>query len=217
MNIQRLDLVEQVYNNLKGSIISGELKPCSPLRQEDLANLLGVSRQPISHALVLLEREGLLVDIGRKGKMVAPIEPDQLLSLYQVRGALDGLAAQLCSQRVSAELEDQLQRLVDNGRLALKEGSVSKLVLADTAFHRALYELSGNREISKIADASWSHMLRSMHRVLEDTDLRPAIWEQHAQIVNAILAEDSLLAAQRASHHAIKSGEATYHRLTCTT
>ena len=90
MHVTKTDLVDQVYQAIRKQILSGTLNPKSPLRQEELAEQLGVSRQPVSHALVLLEREGLISDYGRKGKMVAPIVPEQLRNLYQVRGAMMG-------------------------------------------------------------------------------------------------------------------------------
>ena len=115
MQINKTDLVDQVYDSIRKQILSGALNPESPLRQEELAERLGVSRQPISHALVLLEREGLISDYGRKGKMVAPIVPEQLRDLYQVRGAIDGLAAYLCAMRVDNELKDLLNTLIEQG------------------------------------------------------------------------------------------------------
>ena len=62
MQLQRADLVEQVYQRIKDAILQGALEPLAPLRQEELAEMLGVSRQPVSHALMLLEHDGLLVD-----------------------------------------------------------------------------------------------------------------------------------------------------------
>ena len=137
MQINKTDLVGQVYDSIRKQILSGALNPESPLRQEELAEQLGVSRQPISHALVLLEREGLISDYGRKGKMVAPIVPEQLRDLYQVRGAIDGLAAYLCAMLVDNELKELLHTLIEQGETATRSGSIQSLAFADIAFHRA--------------------------------------------------------------------------------
>jgi DNA-binding GntR family transcriptional regulator len=214
MQINKTDLVDQVYDSIRRQILSGALGPESPLRQEDLAEQLGVSRQPISHALVLLEREGLISDYGRKGKMVAPIVPEQLRNLYQVRGVIDGLAAYLCAMRVDEKLKSLLRKLIDQGESATLDGSIQSLALADIAFHRALYERSGNPEITRLADQSWSHMVRSMHQVLENQTIRTGIWDDHRAIVEAIMAGDPELARTRASEHANSAGQMTYKRLT---
>ncbi len=213
MQINKTDLVDQVYDSIRKQILSGALNPESPLRQEELAEQLGVSRQPISHALVLLEREGLISDYGRKGKMVAPIVPEQLRDLYQVRGAIDGLAAYLCATRVDNELKELLHTLIEQGETATHNGSTQSLAFADIAFHRALYERSGNPEITRLADQSWSHMVRSMHQVLENQTIRTGIWDDHLAIADAIIAEDPELARERATNHAISAGQMTYQRL----
>ena len=62
-------LIDQVYAQIKQAIITGDLLPLAPLAQEALAAQLGVSRQPVSHALMLLEKDGLVVEKGRKGRM----------------------------------------------------------------------------------------------------------------------------------------------------
>ena len=82
-------LTEQVYERLVAAIADGTLRPGQRVRQDEVAALLGVSRQPVSHALQLVRRQGLVVEHGRKGLAVAPIEPARVRDLYRVRGALD--------------------------------------------------------------------------------------------------------------------------------
>ena len=214
MQIQRIDLVEQVYVAIKANILEGVLSPETHLRQEDLAEPLGVSRQPISHALALLEREGLITDFGRKGKMVARVDPARLLNLYQVRGVLDGLAASLCAKNVSPELQETLDQIIEDGHKAQRSKSIKALAEADIKFHRTLYTYSGNPEITKTADASWSHLVRSMHQVLENHHLHKGIWEDHQRIAEAIFIGDQQLSQELATHHADSAGQMTFTRLT---
>lgn len=214
MQIQRADLIDQVYIALRSRILEGVLNPEKPLRQEELAEQLGVSRQPISHALLLLEREGLVSDYGRKGKMVAPVNASQLRNLYQVRGALDGLAAYLCAEQTSNRRKDLFASLIAQGESAVQSGSVKALADADVAFHRTLYEQSGNPEILRVANHSWTHMERSMHQVLAVHSIRPGIWNEHRAISNAIINQNPSLARDLASEHAVAAGQMTYERLT---
>ncbi len=208
------DLVMQTHDAIRMAIMSGELEPYAPLAQEDLAASLGVSRQPVSHALVLLKREGLVVDRGRKGQMVAPIDADRLLALYQVRGALDGLAARLAA---SASTGSNCQRILDDlirdGMACVERGQIVALVDADVAFHQAIYELAGNVEISAMVEGCWPHMVRSMRAVLEDADAHAEIWADHRKIADAIITGDIDAAEKMATQHASNAGEATYRRL----
>ena len=206
------DLVAQTRAAIRSAIIAGELPPCSPLAQEDLASKFGVSRQPISHALAMLKQEGLVVDRGRKGQMVAPIDPEKLLAQYQVRGALDRLAARLAAIQ-SHQSSPGLLEIVDRGIDALNKRSVDGLVSADIAFHSALYELSGNHEITITAENFWPHIARSMRVVLEDKDQWLRIWGEHRAIAQAIEDGNIEKAGDLATDHAVKSGEATYQRL----
>ena len=69
------DLTEQVYQRLLDAICSGELAPGTRLTQEELAASLSVSRQPVLQALRLLKRDGVVIDAGRRGLIVAPSTP----------------------------------------------------------------------------------------------------------------------------------------------
>ena len=213
---QKTDYVKQAYEVIRDAIMSGDLPPGAPLAQEELASRLGVSRQPVSHALLLLRHEGLVTGRGRKGQMVAPIDAGRLLALYQLRGAMDRLAATLAAGRIAAAtvagaaLEAALQR----GQDALRQGGINDLVAADVGFHQTLYALSGNDEIAGAADSFWPHMVRSMRLVLEEAAGRADIWAEHAAIAAAVLAGETERAGQLAEAHARRAGEATHARLT---
>jgi DNA-binding GntR family transcriptional regulator len=213
MRIQKTDLVNQVYETLKQNILNGNLAPETPLRQEELSDTLGVSRQPISHALVLLEREGLVAELGRKGKMVTKVDAQHLSDLYQVRAELDGLAASLCALNPSEELRTSLAAVTEQGRAAIEKQSVEALLEADIAFHRALYDHSGNPEIGRVADNSWSHLVRAMHQVLNDKTIHESVWDDHERIAESILAGDADTARELARSHANSSGRMTFLRL----
>lgn len=210
----RPDLTMQTHETLRAAIVSGELSPYEPLAQEQLADRLGVSRQPVSHALKLLRQEGLVVDRGRKGQMVAPIDAGRLLALYQVRGALDRLAAQLVAAiPIPAAIEHKLDKLIEQGSKAAHKGNIAAMVDADVAFHRYLHQLSGNTEIATATATLWPHIQRAMHTVLEPHQVRTEIWHEHRAIADAIIAGDTKTAGQLAARHADVAGASTYKRL----
>jgi DNA-binding GntR family transcriptional regulator len=85
-------LIDRAYEQLAEAIADGTLAPGRRIRQEELGRALGVSWQPISHALQLLKRQKLVEENGRRGLIVSEIDPDRVRDLYQVRSALDALA-----------------------------------------------------------------------------------------------------------------------------
>src|SRR3954451_11669971 len=91
------NLIDQAYARILEAIADRSLPPGRRIRQGELADRLGVSRQPVSHALHLLKRQGLVQDSGRKGFEVAAIDPVRIRRLYEVRGALDGQAARFAA------------------------------------------------------------------------------------------------------------------------
>ncbi|MDE0211021.1 MAG: GntR family transcriptional regulator, partial [Boseongicola sp.] len=94
-------LIDLVHGRLVEAISIGRLPPGMRLTQGRVAELLDVSRQPVSHALQVLKHQGLVVQHGRKGLAVVPLDGKQIWHLYQVREVLDGLAARLAAFRVA--------------------------------------------------------------------------------------------------------------------
>src|SRR5215471_2180123 len=103
------NLTEQVYARVLEAIIDRSLLPGQRITQNELAERLGVSRQPVSHALHLLHRQGLLAESGRRGFEVTQLEPARIRQLYEVRGALDALAARLAASRVKTDATARAQ------------------------------------------------------------------------------------------------------------
>jgi len=179
-----------------------------------VAAMLGVSRQPVSHALQVLKRRGLLIEHGKRGVMVAPVEAQRVRDLYQVREALDGMAANLAARRVQAGLIGADERRVADQALA--EGlaldaaaNIGAFVAADVAFHSALHRLSGNAAIGETVRDEWPHFMRSMGVALADADMRRRVWREHAAILAAIWGGAAAHAEQLARDHTRRAGEET--------
>ncbi len=191
------DLVERVYDALLHSITEGTLAPGARLAQEDLASQLNVSRQPVLQALRLLKKDGFVIDAGKRGVMVTPIDVTWIAQVYQLRGALDALAARLAAER-KADID---HGLIERGRKAARGRSVAALVETDIAFHNALYEASGNALIAESANRHWAHIRRAMSAVLLTAGIRESVWDEHAAILEAIGKGDVLTAERLTREH----------------
>jgi DNA-binding GntR family transcriptional regulator len=196
------DLTEQVYARLLAAICSGELGPGTRLTQEELAASLNVSRQPVLQALRLLKREGVLVDVGRRGLAVAPVDPDLLGHVYEVRAALEALAARLAAKSGRRIDPDILVR----GRAAAHSGDVAAMIEADLAFHHLLYAASGNPLIAGSTDRHWHHVQRAMGASLQVREARAHIWDEHQSILEAVNAGDAVRAERLARQHCEAAG-----------
>jgi DNA-binding GntR family transcriptional regulator len=211
-------LIDQVYERLVESIADGSLLPGSRIRQEELAEWLGVSRQPVSHALQLLKHQGLLTESGKRGLTVAPLNAGRIVDLYQVRTSLDALAARLAAQRVASGSANgpqrrHLEEALERGASLKADRSTSAFIQADVDFHTAIYRLSGNSAIEETVAAQWPHLKRSMGVVLDNPDERLLVWHEHTAIVRFILAGDAQRAESAAHDHANRAGTETAKRL----
>lgn len=203
------DLVDQAYRALLDAISDGSLAPGARVTQEDLAERLAVSRQPVLQALRLLKKDGLLLDAPGRGLQVAPLDAAWIGHVYEVRGALDALAARLAALR-HAVIDP---RLIHEGRRAARGRDIKAMIEADIAFHNAIYAASGNPLIAQSAQLHWVHLRRVMGAVLQASPQRGALWAEHAAICAAIAAGDAKRATTLIEQHGRRASEHLRARL----
>ena len=194
-------LVEQVHKAILSEIASGQLPPGSRIIQEQLAHELGVSRQPVQQALTLLRREGVLSDAPGRGLQVAPLEPNHVRHMYEVRAAIEGLAFRKAAKLCPPHAAGQGAALIKAGRQAVSEGSVSAMIAADMAFHEFIYRLSGNPLLAPSMETHWTQTQRVMGQVLMRNDKPRDVWDQHEALLGAVLAGNAALAERLAYLH----------------
>jgi len=212
------NLIDQVYARILEAIIDRTLLPGQRIRQNELAEKLGVSRQPVSHALHLLHRQGLVAESGRRGFEVTQLDPQRIRELYEVRGAIDALAARLAAARAKPDVAGraQLEAALQAGRAIDKDTPLTRLIALDVDFHRAIYRLAGNPAIEEMIAPQWPHMRRSMATVLAELDYRDSAWSEHAAIAGQILAGQAEAAEAAALAHALTAGRKTEEQLRAT-
>ena len=204
------DLVEQVYRSLLDAISDGSIASGQRLTQEDIAEKLAVSRQPVLQALRLLKKDGFVQDAPGRGVLVSPLDVAVMVNVYQVRGALDVLAARLAASH-RARLDP---RLIEHGRRAARGRNVKAMIDADVAFHHAIYAASKNPLIEQSAQQHWRHLRRVMGAVLQQSRQREAVWDEHEAIAKAIAGGDPGRAALLIEKHSQHASENLAARLT---
>ncbi len=209
------NLIDQVYARILEAIIDRSLPPGQRIRQNELADRLGVSRQPVSHALHLLHRQGLVAESGRRGFEVIGLDPARIRQLYEVRGAIDALAAKLAAGRAKGDAAGRarLEAALNAGRAITGKTPLAELIARDVDFHRAIYSLSGNPAIEEMIAPHWPHMRRSMATVLGELDYRESAWSEHETIAAHVLSGNARAAEAAALAHALGAGRMTEERL----
>jgi DNA-binding GntR family transcriptional regulator len=179
-------ILDTVYVAIRDAVCDGELAPGARITQDEIAERLGVSRQPVVQALVLLKSQGFFREAGRRGLIVTPVSADLVRAIYELRGSLDETAARLAAERARPEdLADGWGILKEGERLAAR-GDVRDLVKCDMAFHEFVYGLSGNPLIRQALEPHLHHLGRVMMAVVEAANYRTRLWQEHTAILKAI-------------------------------
>jgi DNA-binding GntR family transcriptional regulator len=180
------NLLEQVCDALMDEITSGKLAPGERVIQEQVATALGVSRQPVQQALALLRNQGVLQDAPGRGLIVAPLDQTYVQQMYDLRAVIEGLACRRAAESNAQKAAKLGPAFIEAGRKAVAGGSVAKMINADMRFHDFIYGLSGNALLAPTLAPHLTYTQRVMGEVLLRDEKPRDIWNQHAEILDAI-------------------------------
>lgn len=194
-------LREIVFETLREAIISGMLKPGERLMEIQLAEELGVSRTPVREAIRKLELEGFLVMIPRKGAYVAGISMKDIADVFEIRAAMEGLAAGLAAERITEEELEQLERHLVKIAECIDANDINGLVDADTDFHDTLYKACRNERLVQIVSNLREQIQRFRTTSLSSPGRMKYALEEHKTIVEAVSERNIELARALATEH----------------
>jgi DNA-binding GntR family transcriptional regulator len=201
-NSQRQTTTTMVYHQLKSAVTSGLLRPGEKLVEADLAEKFGVSRTPIREAMKMLEKEKLVTNGPYKGFLVARISRAEAQKIYEVRAVLEPLAARLAAEHGQKDKIVLLEDCLKESAIALREGDMVQLIMINNRFHRVIAELSGNEYLQDILN-NLQHLvdLTRVSNFISAPERMAAVVAEHTGIYDAIMAGDSIGAAERTSDH----------------
>lgn len=148
--ISRQPLRSQIRSHLVERLLGGDLEPGSQLNENQLTEELGVSRTPLREALLQLEFEGLLRSTPGKGFSVAPLEEEEMMSLFEVGGELESLALRLGGGVSEGQLEELREINTRRREILLENGDRDDLVSLDDRWHRILVSNCSNDQLLEL-------------------------------------------------------------------
>lgn len=198
-----LPLRDVVAAELRRLILDGSLQPGERLVEDRLAQQLGVSRNPIREAMRVLEAEGFLEVVARRGAFVAKLSARQADDLFHVRLALEPLGARLAASVEEPETA-ALQRAWEILALVRESGpgqDLDTLSTLHTELHSLIFEMTRNEYLIAIAIPM---VKRGQWLLRQSAPLQnPAAWTEHHGLIEAIEAGDADLAEAAARHHVL--------------
>ena len=179
-----------VADHVMSAILGGEVPTNGRLVEADIARKLGVSRGPVREALSLLERDGLVVSIPRRGKFVVGVDQRILDEVYSLRRLLEPFAVGLMIDSLTEDSVALLSTSLAQLRAAVRGKGVREAAFADIEFHSQVFRLSGHSLLLQ----AWTDNIASKLQVLVPLTARFIAAEEgihnHEEIMRAIVARD---------------------------
>ncbi|MBU3032338.1 GntR family transcriptional regulator [Paracoccus marinaquae] len=200
-------LAEVVYGKIKSAIIHSELPPGEQVAENQIATLLKVSRTPVHQALVLLEQEGWVRVLPKRGVIIAPVSAEEMRNIYEILMGLESIAAERLASR-PADTDDGIDAMIaeaaEGAKSALDRKDLSGWAEADDKFHRLLVELCGNPDLYRLARSIMDKAHRA--RLITLFDRPPPVQSNidHDEILDAIRRRDSNAARDALRMHRMR-------------
>jgi DNA-binding GntR family transcriptional regulator len=194
---EALTLADRVFSQIQTAIVKGELAPGSKMSEAELAARYGVSRGPLREALRRLEGRKLLTRIPHVGVRVISLSFDELIQIYHVREAMEGMAARLAALYMSSEEVQGLKDLLaqHEKQAELQEGRAYFQDEGDFDFHYRIVQGSRNEVLSQMLCGELYHRVRLYRYQFSVTEGRPQkAFGEHHRIIEAIEARDAEMA-----------------------
>lgn len=204
----RARLVDDVRQSLEDGILSGQIPPGERLVETWLAEQLGVSRTTVREALLMLERQGLVVTRPRRGTFVARLSRQDALDLGYARALLEGYAVRVGFRHIDAALLARLDLLVDEMGACQLPRDVPRLVQLDLDFHRLIVEICESPRIIELW-SSLSGQIRALFITTIENERATIdyIVGFHHQLIAGLRAGDPQIAQQAVLDHYVRNPE----------
>ncbi len=194
-------LREVVCETLRNAIVAGVLKPGERLMEIQVSEELGVSRTPVREAIRKLELEGFVVMIPRRGTYVSDLSIKDINEVFEVRTALDILAAGLAAERITADELEHMERLLVELGECIEQKDIDKIVQADSEFHDLLYSASRNKRLEGIINNLREQLTRFRSLSMSYPGRLKEMMGEHTRMVESLGQRNVSLAKRLAGEH----------------
>ncbi|WP_151613887.1 GntR family transcriptional regulator [Sinorhizobium alkalisoli] len=198
-------LRELALEKVREAIVEGYFKPGERLVERDLCTQLGVSRTIVREVLRHLESEGLVANLHNKGPIVALLDLNEAKQIYEIRGALEGMAARLCAERRDPAIVKALEASLMSIRFSYAAKDMAGVLGQTNAFYQTLFTAVGRHVawgVVNLLTVRINH-LRSMTIKTENRDVEGPT--QMERIVEAIKRGDGDAAHKAALDHVARA------------
>ena len=201
-----ISLRDKAYAALKEAITNADIyahREEIRLDERQLSESLGVSRTPIREAMSLLEQEGFLRTVPRRGVFIVRKTKKQIVEMIEMWAALESMAARLATLNASDEEIAQLRTMFDEFRNSTPAEHIEEYSDANIAFHQAIIRLSGSHLMGKTIDNLFIHVRAIRRLTISQSDRASRSIVDHMKIIEALERRDTELAERLVRQHSL--------------
>src|SRR5215469_1637707 len=201
-----VSLTDQAYEKLKDAIANTDIySQRQPLRLDEraLMQALGVSRTPIREALSILEQEGFVRTVPRRGIFIVRKSKREIIEMVQMWAALESMSARLATQRASDAELAKLRHLFDEFQNSPPSEHLDHYSDANIAFHQMIIRLGGSQTIQDATENLFIHVRAIRRATIGQNDRSSRSIVEHLKIIEALERRDTELAEQLTRQHTL--------------
>ncbi len=191
----------ELKNTLEQEIVTGVMLPGAKLDEVSLAQRFGVSRTPVREALMYLSSIGLVEIRPRRSAIIATIGIRELIDMFEVMGELEAFCGRLSARRLSNEQRQKLKSIHGSSLSYVNSGDHEKYYAVNVDFHEMIYQGSQNLFLAGQTRVLRNRLSPYRRLQLRTHDRLSASFEEHSQILDAILEGNADLAASLLQSH----------------
>ena len=201
-----MSLRDQAYAALKQAIMNADIyahREEIRLDERQLSQALGVSRTPIREAMSLLEQEGFLRTVPRRGVFIVRKTKKQIVEMIEMWAALESMAARLATINASNEDIASLRHMFDEFLNSAPADHIDEYSDANIAFHQAIIRLSGSHLMGKTIENLFIHVRAIRRMTISQRDRAGRSIIDHMQIIEALERRDTEQAERLVREHSL--------------
>lgn len=191
-------LKESAYNIIKHRLLNLEFPPGSRIREDLIAEDIGMSRTPVREAINQLVSEGLINSTPRKGLFFIDLTMEEINDIIDVREQLECLAVKKCIDRIDENGLNRLEEIIKSAEESLRQEDYKMCNELDSSFHQEIVQSTGNRKLIQYLKEveDFMHIARAMEKMTLARQRVEKSLEQHWSIFDSIKARDKTAATE---------------------
>ena len=189
--IEKKPLHEEIANNLRELIMSGELQEGDKIKEDELCSSMGISKTPLREALRVLSVEGLIQLVPNRGSFVSTPTFEEIREMFDVMSVLEGICARAAAEKMSAKDLATLEKLHTKLEKNFKRRAQREYIRINNQFHAFVQELAGNRTLNQIVNGLRQKILLYRYQSLNLPERFEQSIQEHRDLIEAFRKKDS--------------------------